>query len=133
MSFAPPGGIDPVGLKNTLGISIDPATEDTLSAIASGLGTTTTVVDGSKDVAVAGTAVPLSATSVPIGRVIVTAKEGNTGVVVVGASTVVALAANRRGTPLTPLTSVDLTVNNLNKVYIDAENANDGVTFTYFV
>jgi len=120
-------------IKNADDEIINPATEDTLKDIASGLGTTDTIVDGSKDVVTPGTAVQLSATSVPIGRVVVTSKEENTGLVVIGDSTVVAAQATRRGTPLTPLSTMDLTVDDLNKIYIDAEKAGDGVTFTYFV
>lgn len=129
----PDSQLGEVQIQDQSGVVINPATEETLQAIASGLGTTTNIYDGSKDVTSAGTAVPLSATSVPISRVVVTAKEQNVGTVVVGSSTVVAAQATRRGTPLTPLSSMDLSVSDLNKVYIDAENNNDGVTFTYYV
>lgn len=129
----PDSQLGEVQIQDQSGVVINPATEETLQAIASGLGATTNIYDGSKDVTLAGTAVPLSAASVSISRVVVTAKEQNVGTVVVGSSTVVAAQATRRGTPLTPLSSMDLSVSDLNKVYIDAENNNDGVTFTYYV
>lgn len=87
--------------------------------------------DGTKSVTSAGTAVALAATR-PISRVDVTAKINNTGFIVVGGSTVVANQATRRGTPLAQGDTATLFVNDLAKVYIDAENSGDGVTYTFY-
>jgi len=88
-------------------------------------------VDGRKFVTTAGTAVALSSTSIHVDWVIVTAETNNTGVMAVGASTVVASLTTRRGTPLLAGESVVLTAVDLADVYIDATVSTDGVTFTY--
>lgn len=103
------------------------------SAVASAIG------EGSKSVATPGTAVPLVSSSTPCTKVIVTANMGsgdgvvvgNTGYVVVGGAGVVAAAATRKGTPLMN-NSISIDIDDLNKIYLDAEVAEDGVTFTYF-
>ena len=87
--------------------------------------------DGRKTVTTAGTRVPLSATSVACKKVTVTAMYENTDNVVVGGSTVVAAVLTRQGTPLTPGQSIDISINDLNKIYLDAVVSGEGVTFTY--
>jgi hypothetical protein len=91
----------------------------------------TAIGDGRKTVTTPGTEVQLSSTSVPARQVVITALEGNTGAVVVGAATVVASAGSRRGTPLWERDSMTIDVIDLNQVYIDAEVATEGVSFTY--
>jgi hypothetical protein len=91
----------------------------------------TAIGDGRKTVTTPGTAVPLSATSVPARQVVITAFDGNAGVIVVGGSTVVATGATRRGTPLWERDSMTIDVIDLNQVYIDATTATEGVSFTY--
>jgi hypothetical protein len=78
----------------------------------------------------------LSATSVGIRSVTVIAETDNTGVVVVGASTVVAALATRRGYPLAAGDAVTFSqgedgVSDLKSVFIDAMVNGDGVTFVY--
>lgn len=92
----------------------------------------TTVRDGSKNVTTAGTAVQLSSTSVLCEKVEVTAKIGNTDVIVVGASTVVAATGTRRGTPLDPGQTFTMYIDDLSKVYIDSVVSGEGCTFTHF-
>lgn len=92
-----------------------------------------TIADGTKSVTTGGTAVPLATSSTPCKRLDVTAKYGNTDMVVIGASTVVALAANRRGVPLTPGQTYTFFPTDLIDVYIDSVVNGEGVTFTYFV
>jgi hypothetical protein len=91
--------------------------------------------DGRKIVTTAGTAVPLSATSVGVTSVAITALSTNTGVIVVGGSTVVASAATRRGTPLsaggTATLSRDDQVDDLSQVWLDATVSGEGVTYSY--
>lgn len=90
------------------------------------------VHDGRQVVATPGTAVAL-ATSTTCKRVTVVANEDNTGIVVVGGSTVVAALATRRGVPLHPLDSHSLDADNLDEIFLDAMVAANGVTFDYTV
>ena len=91
---------------------------------------TTGLGDNRKTVASAGTAEALAG-STAIKWVIVTAETDNTGIVVVGGSTVVAALATRRGVPLAAGDSVTLTIDNLADVFVDATVSTDGVTFVY--
>lgn len=89
--------------------------------------------DGRTIVATAGTRVALAA-STPAAWVQITALMTNTGLVVVGgASTVVAEAASRRGTPLARGDSVTMPVRDLADVGVDAEASGDGVSYVYGV
>jgi hypothetical protein len=88
------------------------------------------------NVAAAGTAQPLSATSIPASRVLVTAKSSNTGSVYLGAENVnstsygVILAAG----DAQPLDAVsELNVYDLSKIFIDADNNGEGVWVLYVV
>lgn len=89
------------------------------------------VGDGRKTVAIAGTREPLVAVSTPVNSVIITALLENTEVVVVGANTVVAAEATRRGTPLSPGDSLSFDIDNLDKVYLDVIVNEQGVSYTY--
>uniref|UniRef100_A0A6M3JXT0 Uncharacterized protein n=1 Tax=viral metagenome TaxID=1070528 RepID=A0A6M3JXT0_9ZZZZ len=91
----------------------------------------TTVGDGRKTVTSAGTAEPLVAVVTPIQSVAITAETDNTGIIVVGGSTVVADLATRRGVPLNAGETFPLSVNDLADIYIDATVSGDGVTFAY--
>ena len=90
------------------------------------------VGDGSKNVTTAGTAVALAASSIPCRAVLVHAKPENTGVVVVGASTVVASASTRRGIALLPGEKVLLRVTDVSSLYLDSAVSGEGVSFAYF-
>lgn len=92
----------------------------------------TTIWDGRRTVTTAGTAVRLDTTAIKCSKVEITALINNVDVVVVGSSTVVAAEATRRGTPLMQGDSVTLYVNDLSKIYIDAVNSGDGVSYSYF-
>lgn len=126
-------GIDPVGLKNTAGTQIDPATEETLLDILAALGGGgyTTIADGNKDVTLAGTAEKLIASATPCRKVTITANIDNSDYVVVGGSTVVAAVAGRRGTPLVQGQSFDVLIDDASKIYLDVVSSGDGVTYTY--
>lgn len=89
------------------------------------------IVDGRAVVTTAGTAVQITTTQTPISEVILTAETDNTGIVVVGGSTVVAALATRRGIPLSAGDSITLTINNLSRLYIDSTVSTDGVTYAY--
>lgn len=91
--------------------------------------TGTTIGDGSATVSSAGTRVQLSTTSTNISAVLIIAKTANAGTVWVGGSTVAA----GRGRPLLSLQAELIQINNLNKVYIDADTSGDGVTYVYIL
>jgi hypothetical protein len=88
------------------------------------------ISDGRKVVAAAATAEALAA-STPCKRVVITAETDNTGVIVVGGSTVVAALGTRRGSPLSAGDSVTIVTNNLANIYLDTTVNGDGVTYHY--
>ena len=89
-----------------------------------------TIGDGRKVVASAGSRVTL-ASSTKAKLVIITAETDNTGLIVVGGSTVVAAVATRQGIPLNAGDSVTLEIANLADVYLDTTVSGDGVTYLY--
>lgn len=103
-----------------------------VDGITASAGSPTGTGDGNQTVTTAATRVQLSASSVPCKSVSITAKDTNTGVIVVGGSTVVALAgATRRGTPLNAGDTMTIDIGNLNLLYIDATVSGEGVVYTY--
>lgn len=90
------------------------------------------IADGTKSVTTAGTAVALVSASTECRMVMIQAKPENTDTVVVGASTVVASSATRRGIALIPGQSVTLRVTNLDVLYLDAVVSGEGVSYVYF-
>ena len=89
-----------------------------------------TITDGRKTVTTAATAVALATTKI-VDYIIITAETDNTGVIAVGASTVVATVLTRRGIPLLAGDSVTLEGVDLADVYLDSTVSGDGVTFQY--
>uniref|UniRef100_A0A6M3IM53 Uncharacterized protein n=1 Tax=viral metagenome TaxID=1070528 RepID=A0A6M3IM53_9ZZZZ len=89
------------------------------------------IVDGRKTVTTPGTAVALVAVATGCRRLVVTALITNTDYVVVGASTVVAAEATRRGTPLVAGQSLELEISDVSLIFIDAVVAGEGVSFIY--
>lgn len=87
------------------------------------------IVDGTAKIVTPGTAVQVSATSIAVREVHVSAFAENAGLVVVGSSTVLATAGSRRGRHLAPGETVVLRVADVNMLYIDALNANDGISY----
>lgn len=94
------------------------------------LGGYTSIGNGRKTVTTGGTAEQLS-TGQACNSVIITAETDNTGIIVVGSSTVVASLSTRQGTPLNAGESLVLTITNLNLVYLDTTVNGDGVTFLW--
>lgn len=88
------------------------------------------ISDNRKVVTTSGTAVALAASTL-CKEIIITAEVDNTGVIVVGGSSVVAALATRRGIPLSPGDSISISIDNLADVYIDSTVSGDGVTFLY--
>ncbi len=68
----------------------------------------------------------------PCKRVIIMAMLSNTGEIVVGGSTVVAAEATRQGIPITAGQSIQIDIDDLYKIYLDATVGGEGVTFVYF-
>lgn len=94
------------------------------------------IVSGRKVVTTAGTAVQLSATSVAIRGVVITAETDNTNPVTVGGSDVVGALATRKGVPLAAGASIALNANDdgvdeLSDIWIDAVTSTEGVTYLY--
>lgn len=92
----------------------------------------TTMTDGIKLVTAAGTAEALVSSSTPNRLVEIQARPENTGVVVIGSSTVVAAAGTRRGYALVPGQSVALRIKDLANIYVDATVSGEGVSFISF-
>jgi hypothetical protein len=92
----------------------------------------TKLQDSKATVTTAGQRVQLNPVSTPCGKLTVTALEGNAGEIVYGGATVVAaLGATRSGTPLVQGQSVDIPIDDLSKVWLDAVNSGDGVSYTW--
>lgn len=96
----------------------------------------TTGGQGRKLVTSAGTPVALASTTAAK-KVIVTALQSNTDVVVVGFTGVVAGTSNdagatRTGIPLFPNQAVELTVVDLASIFIDSVVSGEGVSYAYF-
>jgi carbohydrate-binding DOMON domain-containing protein len=86
--------------------------------------------DGRKTVTTAGTAVPLTTAVTQTLEVDVTALAANTGVVVVGASTVVASVSTQRGTYLNPGDTKTFHNVDLSAVYVDSAVNGEGVAYS---
>ncbi len=104
---------------------------ETALKVETGGASITGIADGRKVVAAAATAEALAGATT-CQRVDITAETDNTGIIVVGGSTAVALLASRQGTPLSAGDSYSLEIDDLADVFIDATVSGDGVTFTYF-
>ena len=87
------------------------------------------VGDGAITVTTAGTRIQLP--DKPCKRVYIQADEGNTGVIVVGSSTVVAASANRRGKAFYATQGDWFEVDNFNRLYIDATADNQKIQYYY--
>lgn len=88
------------------------------------------LVSGRKVVITAGTRVALG-TVTQIRKIMITAEEDNTGVVVVGGSGVIAALATREGIPLWPTDTIILGVEEMGIIYLDATVSGDGITWLY--
>lgn len=86
--------------------------------------------DGNKSVTTAGTRVAL-APSQSVRAVAITAKLANTGVIVVGSSTVVASVGTRQGTPLNAGDTMIINDVDMAEVFLDSTVNGEGVVYTY--
>lgn len=91
------------------------------------------LIDGRKTVTTSGTEVQLSSSSVSCNSIMISALDTNTGVIVVGDSSMPAPAsATRQGAYLWAGQTEYFPIGNLNEVYIDATVNGEGVSFTCF-
>lgn len=89
--------------------------------------------DDTAKCATPGTAVNLAGgTATGCHFVDVSAFPENQGAVQLGASTVLATANGKRGRTLSPGETVRMPVKDVSMLYMDALNANDGVSYVYY-
>lgn len=86
------------------------------------------ITAGSKSVTSAGTAVQLAAISTSCLSLVMSANDTNTGKIYYGGSTV----SSETGAFIFPGQTVELRIDDVQKVYIDADTSGDGVKYTYF-
>lgn len=91
-------------------------------------GVSSSIADGRKTVTNAGTAEQFP--QIECRTAAITALSTNTGIVVVGASSVVAAAGSRRGTPLSASSSAVFAITDLSLLWIDATVSGEGVSYT---
>jgi len=111
-------------LQDTSGVTIDPATEATAQAILAAIGgsVATTILDGTRTVAAAGTPVPLTAGSTAARKVMVQADLNNTGNILVGNAT-------SQSNVLLPGDNLEIEVDDLDELYIDSTVNGEGVNY----
>ena len=113
-----------VVLGGAISVTTMPSVNVGSTSHPSGLGA---VVDGRQVVTTAGTRVQMSAQACK--SIAVTAETDNTGIIVVGAVTVVAAIATRQGLPLAAGATATFAVDNANRLYLDATVSGEGVTW----
>lgn len=89
----------------------------------------TSIASGRKTVATGGTAEKLATSTARVSSVAITAETDNTGIIVVGDSSVVAALATRKGTPLNAGDTLRLDIDQLTDIYLDTTVNGDGVTY----
>ena len=91
-----------------------------------------TIVSGTTTVTTSGTAVRITATSTPIAGVWVGGDIGNAGVVLVGDVNVSATGGTQQGMIIGPAESSKfLAINDLNKLWVDADEDGDKIVWLY--
>lgn len=126
-----------VNVRNKTGTPVNPATEEKQDSIISGLGDVSANVNtvgdslfaGRKRVTTPGTQVPIGTTTVLSQGVVVSALDTNVGNVFVGNSSVNRGADATKQIELLPGQGIGVSINDLAKVYVDADNANDGISY----
>lgn len=91
-----------------------------------------TMVSGSKTVTTAGTRVAFASSSTPMKKIDIIAKAANTGIVVIGDSTVVASAGTRKGIALNAGDVYSFELPDLANLYMDSTVDGEGVEYNYF-
>lgn len=133
------GTMNVVNVLSASGVTVANITTGTVSiagtVAVSGTVTPTaiasTIGHGRSTVAADATAVALTASSIACKIIHITALATNTGQIVVGGSGVAALGGTLTGIPLQQLQSIKLEIDNVNKIFINASNSSDGVSYAY--
>jgi len=112
-------------------VKIEDLTDRLLVSATTSVSPPTTIVDNRKVIATAGTRLQLIAASTPCKSVVVQALVTNGKIVAVGGVTVVAAEGSEKGFMLQPGQAVEINISNVNKLYIDARTAGNGVSFFY--
>jgi len=121
-------GASETKIKNASGAIINPATNEKIDTLIAAVGgASTDFQGGAKTVVTAGVAVPLSAVSVPCRRVNIRCNATNTGFVYIGGATV----SSTIGLYLQPMDSIQVEIDDLNKIYLDASTDGQGVVYVY--
>ena len=102
-----------------------------VTSTGGGSGANTVILNGRKEVTVAGTAEALAASTACV-SVTIQAEFNNTGIILVGGASVVAAEGTRQGIALSAEDSITINIDDLSKVFLDTTVATDGVTFIYF-
>ena len=115
----------------SLPLPTDAATEATLAAVLTALqaqsNLPTSIGDGAKTVSSAGTAEALLGSTSCV-KVIMTAEDDNSGKIYYGGSGV----SSTSGDYLFPAQKITIEIDDVSKIFIDADTSTDGVKFTYF-
>lgn len=126
-----------VSLQDPDGIPVNPNAQDTqalilaaLNTLVAGQGQYSNISQGRVEISETNTAVQLDSDTT-IKRVIISAPFSNSDVIVFGGSGIIHTEASRTGAVLSQGASVDIAIDNLNKIYINGV-AGDGVSFTYY-
>ncbi len=88
-----------------------------------------TITQGRKSVAVAGTPEPVAGSPTGFNRCVFTAFQDNTDVIVIGSNTVDATLATRTGLPLFSMESFTILNGDLADINVDVEVSGEGLTF----
>ena len=91
------------------------------------------IVSGRKAVAALGVAEKLVATATQCFEVDVCADTGNTKAIVVGALNIVAIPGSQVGSILLPGEVVKMHVDDVNKIWVNAQVNGEAVCYTYYV
>lgn len=118
---------DPGGIKDDSGMQINPATEETLQSIAGGIGISSSIVAGIKNIIASGTPETIVASSTTTKSITICALDTNTGNIWVGDSNV--SSASKIGIPLLPSNSITLSIDDSVKVYLDCDVSGEGVSY----
>lgn len=109
------------------GLATEAKQDEIVSAIenSGSVATPDTIRNGKKTVSTPGTAVAIVSTNTPVVAVVVQALAGNTGLVYIGDSSV----DSTNGMELQAGQATGIAIDDLSKVYVDADDADDGVSF----
>lgn len=107
-------------IKSADGTRINPATNESVAPPSA-------INGGSQVITTAGTKVQLTSTSTASRYVIIVGKTTNTGKIYVGGSSI----DNTRGRPLNAEQSEKIDINDISKIWLDADVNGEGVTYLY--